>query len=183
MTRIRSRSARKLTANAPTPTAAAAMAGTLFDDRSRSGPAYKTDGESVFDFYNRVDRPEWARARDELEDWYSQYPDDNGDLRKRFRKPGADQHFGAWWELWVYTFYRLLGYEVTPHPTMPNGTKPDFLVSRNGRSTYVECKAIPEKSRSANEPGYSTAQTKSITLTSYLNSKSTRREHRRRAAT
>jgi hypothetical protein len=119
MTRIRSRSARKLTANAPTPTAATAMPGTLFDDRSRSGPAYKTDGESVFDFYNRVDRPEWARVRDELEDWYSQYPDDNGDLRKRFRKPGADQHFGAWWELWVYTFYRLLGYEVTPHPTMP----------------------------------------------------------------
>jgi hypothetical protein len=127
------------------------MARTLFDDRPGTDPAYKTYGESIFDFYNRVDRAEWARIRDELESWYSKYPDNDGDVRKRFRKPAADQHFGAWWELWVYTFYRRLGHEVTPHPTMPNGTKPDFLVTRDGRSTYVECKAIPEKPRSANE--------------------------------
>jgi hypothetical protein len=74
---------------------------------------------------------------------YSEYPDDGDDLRKRFRKPSADQHFGAWWELWVYTFYSRLGYEVTPHPTMPNGTKPDFIVSRSGRSTYVRVQSDP----------------------------------------
>ena len=127
------------------------MARTLFSGCPRSGPPYKTDSESVFDFYNRVDRPEWANVREVLEDWYSHYPDDNGDLGNRFRKPGADQHFGAWWELWVYTFHRLIGYEVTPHPTTPNGTKPDFLISCNGARTYVECKAILEKSRPANE--------------------------------
>lgn len=159
------------------------MARTLFDDRARSGPAHRTDGESVFDFYNRVDRPEWARVRDELEDWYSQYPDDDGDLRKRFRNRAADQHFGAWWELWVYTFYRLLGYEVTPHPTMPNGTKPDLLVSREGRRTYVECKAAPRNPDQPTNPGYLTAQTKSLILTFYSNSKLTRREHRHRVAT
>jgi hypothetical protein len=81
---------------------------------------------SVFDFYNRVDRPEWARVRDELEDWYSHYPDDDGELRKRFRSRRHDQHFGAWWELYTYTFYRRLEYEITVHPTLPNGeeTKP-----------------------------------------------------------
>jgi hypothetical protein len=33
------------------------MARTLFDERPRTGPAYKTYGESVFDFYNRVTEP------------------------------------------------------------------------------------------------------------------------------
>jgi hypothetical protein len=127
------------------------MAHLLFDDRPRTGPAYRAYGESVFDFYNRVDSADWARVRVELEDWYSEYPDDDGDLRKRFRNRREDQHFGAWWELWVYTFYRRLGYEVAAHPTMPNGTKPDFVVTRDGTSTYVECKAIPEKPRSADE--------------------------------
>jgi hypothetical protein len=123
----------------------------LFDDRPHDGPGYKTYGESVFDFYNRVDGAKWARIRDEVEEGDSKYPDNDGDVRKRFRKPIADQHVGAWWELWVYTFYRQLEYGVTPHPTMPNGTKPDFLITRDGKSTYVECKAIPEKPRSANE--------------------------------
>jgi hypothetical protein len=123
----------------------------LFDVRQRTDSAPKSYGESVFEFYNRVDRPEWARVREELEDWYSEYPDDGGDLRSRFRNPGVDQHFGAWWELWVFTFYRHLGYDVSVHPTMPNGTRPDFVVTRDGLRAYVECKAIPEKRRSANE--------------------------------
>jgi hypothetical protein len=37
------------------------------------------------------------------------------------------------------------------HPMMPNGTKPDFLVTRGGVSTYVECKVIPAKTRSPHE--------------------------------
>ncbi|SPM43614.1 hypothetical protein MNAB215_5840 [Mycobacterium numidiamassiliense] len=129
------------------------MARTLFDGRPRGGPGYKTDSESVFEFYSRADGPQWERIRDELGKWYSHYPDNDGDLRKRFRDRAPDQHFAAWWELWVYTFYTRLGYGVVPHPTMPNGKKPDFLVTLNGKSTYVECKAIPEKPRSANEAG------------------------------
>lgn len=129
------------------------MAQTLFNGRPRGGPRYKTDSESVFDFYNRADGDSWERVRDELETWYSRYPDTDGDVRKRFRHPATDQHFAAWWELWVYTFYARLGYQVLPHPTMPNGKKPDFLVTLDGTSTYVECKAIPEKPRSANEAG------------------------------
>jgi hypothetical protein len=72
------------------------MTQSLFNDRLRTDSAPKSYGESVFEFYNRVDRPEWARVRDELDDWYSEYPDDGRDLRNRFRNPGVDQHFGAW---------------------------------------------------------------------------------------
>jgi hypothetical protein len=124
---------------------------TLFDDIERTDSSPMAYGESVFDFYNRVDRPEWARVRSELDEWYSHYPDDDNDLRNRFQDPRQDQHFGAWWELWVFTFYRHLRYKIAVHPTMPNGKRPDFVITRDGKSTYVECKAMPEKRRSANE--------------------------------
>jgi hypothetical protein len=110
-------------------------------------------GENVFDFYNRINRPEWARVRDELEIWYSYHPDPCGELRSHFRGDRQDQHFGAWWELYMYTFYRKLGYEITVHPTLPNGKedKPDFLVCRDGACAYVECKAVIERARTALE--------------------------------
>ncbi len=107
--------------------------------------------ENVFQFMNRVDRADWARVREELEGWYSEYPDSDNDLRNRFQSQREDQHYGAWWELYVHTFYRRLGYAADVHPTMPNGTKPDFLVTRGGISTYVECKAIPANPRSPHE--------------------------------
>jgi hypothetical protein len=78
-------------------------AGKLFDEIERSDPSPNAYRESVFHFYNRVDWPGSARVRDELEEWYSEYPDSDGDLRKRFRSRRIDQHLGAWWELWVYT--------------------------------------------------------------------------------
>jgi hypothetical protein len=110
-------------------------------------------GGNVFDFYNRVARPEWARVRDELEEWYSHCRDSRGELRKNFRNRRPDQHFGAWWELYMYTFFRRLRYEIVVHPTLPNDkkTKPDFLITRDGAGTYVECKAVLEKARTALE--------------------------------
>ncbi|MFZ0905805.1 MAG: hypothetical protein WAN71_18440 [Mycobacterium sp.] len=124
----------------------------LFDEFERidSTRMPYTD-ENVFQFMNRVDRADWARVREELEGWYSEYPDSDNDLRNRFQSQREDQHYGAWWELYVHTFYRRLGYAADVHPTMPNGTKPDFLVTRGGISTYVECKAIPANPRSPHE--------------------------------
>jgi hypothetical protein len=127
---------------------------TLFDQFERTESSPMAYGGSVFDFCNRVDRPEWARVRAELEDWYSHYPDRDRQLRKHFRnRRRNDQHFGAWWELYMYTFYRRLGYEITVHPTLPNikKTKPDFLITRDGEGAYVECKAVLERTRSATE--------------------------------
>jgi hypothetical protein len=126
--------------------------GTLFDQFERIDSSPMAYGGSVFDFYNRDARPEWARLRAELEDWYSHYPDKDGQLRKHFRnRKRNDQHFGAWWELYMYTFYRRLGYEITVHPKLPNGKKPDFLITRDGEGAYVECKVVIERTRSANE--------------------------------
>ncbi|BBY28130.1 hypothetical protein [Mycolicibacterium sediminis] len=113
----------------------------IFDDveRTDSAPAYDT--EDSFTFLNRVARPSWARVRELTERWFADYPaSDQSDLRSRFWKPDAAQHYGAGWELYVYTLYRSLGYEVTVHPTLPDTKrKPDFLVTRDGISSYVEC--------------------------------------------
>ncbi|WP_457142285.1 hypothetical protein [Mycobacterium sp. URHB0021] len=76
-----------------------------------------------------------------MEAWYGEYPESSKtDLRSRFREPGAGQHYGAWWELYIYTLYRRLGYSVTTHPELPNTSRqPDFLVSRGQASAYIEC--------------------------------------------
>lgn len=109
--------------------------------------------ETIFNFYNRINRPEWARVRDELDSWFRYHPDPDGQLRDHFRGKRHDQHVGAWWELYVFTFFRKLGYEVIVHPELPNGRpdKPDFLISRHGAAAYVECKAVIERSRTGAE--------------------------------
>ena len=51
-----------------------------------------TYGECVFDFYNRVDRADWARFRNELEQWYRAYPADDKDHLDMFVTKGGDRH-------------------------------------------------------------------------------------------
>jgi hypothetical protein len=64
------------------------------------------------------------------------YPDDDDDVRKRFCKPAADQHFGARWELWVYTFYRrLMVSENAVHPGVWHAVGP--TKGRQARSVPV----------------------------------------------
>lgn len=122
---------------------------TLFDDIERIDSSPMRYGENIFDFYNRINRPEWARVRDKLESWYRYHPDPDGQLRDHFRGKRHDQHVGAWWELYVFTFFRKLGYETIVHPELPNDRlkKPDFLISRDRSAAYVECKAVIDRLR------------------------------------
>jgi hypothetical protein len=126
---------------------------TLFDDTERTDSSPMRYGENIFDFYNRIDRPDWARVRNELDSWYRCHPDPDGQLRAHFQGKRHDQHVGAWWELYVHAFFRKLGYEITVHPELPNGRpdRPDFLIIRDGSAAYVECKAVIERSRTAVE--------------------------------
>lgn len=109
----------------------------------RPGPALYT--ESHFDFLNRVEGRAWDRVRDLAEAWYADFPDVNGDLRERFRQPDVNQHVPAWWELYIYTLLRRMGYAVTVHPTIPAARRhPDFLAVKDGSQAYVECVALFE---------------------------------------
>ncbi|MEZ0357799.1 hypothetical protein [Mycobacterium sp. SA01] len=105
------------------------------------GPASET--ESAYHFLNRACDPIWQRTRELTEAWYLEYPDADGDLRARFQSDDVGQHLAAWWELYVYSAFRALGYEVEVHPTVPETDKrPDFRVSRDSSGMYVECAAM-----------------------------------------
>ncbi|GAS95644.1 uncharacterized protein RMCC_2610 [Mycolicibacterium canariasense] len=123
----------------------------IFDavERTDSAPAYDT--EDSFHFLNRAAGAPWQRVRDLVESWFADYPDHaKPDLRSRFREVAAPQHYGAWWELYVYTLHRRLGYEVTIHPTLPGTPRqPDFLVSRGDTAAYVECAVYLSRAGSA----------------------------------
>lgn len=121
-----------------------ASALTLFDDLVRSDPVPAGDDEDSFTFMNRVDQPFWSRVRDQLEEWFGAYPmDAAADLAGRFRDSDSRQHFAAWWELYLFTLYRRLGYSVLVHPPVAGTTaQPDFLVVRGDEELYVEAAVV-----------------------------------------
>lgn len=127
----------------------------IFDvvDRTDSSPAYDT--EYSFHFLNRVAGAPWQRVRELIDSWFAEYPPDaKPDLRSRFREADAPQHYGAWWELYVYTLHQRLGYEVEIHPTLPGTTRqPDFLVTRGDTATYVECAVYLSRAGSTSDGG------------------------------
>lgn len=122
---------------------------TLFDQFERNRPGPFPYSASTFEFLNHVAGERWSGVRELLEDWFSEYPDDTPadksktKLRKAFQKRDEGQHLGAWWELYIYTLYRRLGYSVTVHPEVPGiSTRPDFLVTSGASSMYVECTVV-----------------------------------------
>lgn len=115
----------------------------LFDRGPRSDSAPKGDVETSYEFLNRRAGAFWDRVRNVLEDWYAEYPDDTNDMRNRFCDKDERQHLAAWWEIYVYTIFRRLGYDVEIHPALSDSPgNPDFLVSRGSISFYVECLAM-----------------------------------------
>ncbi|WP_407689718.1 hemin-binding protein [Mycobacterium sp. HUMS_1102779] len=113
----------------------------IFDDFERTNLAPASDTESSYRFLNRAARPDWGLVRNLIEDWFTEYPvAAQADLRSRFQDDDNIQHIGAWWELYTYTLFRRLGYQVAIHPVLENTSRqPDFLVIRDGVSMYVEC--------------------------------------------
>lgn len=125
----------------------------LFDSTARFPPP-KRPTESDFQFLNRAEGGAWEAARCLLEDWYGKYPDENGELRGRFRNASRSQHLGAWWELYTYSLFRRLGYEITVHPTLPGTTKnPDFLLVRDSVRIVVECAVMLDEDKWVDSDG------------------------------
>jgi hypothetical protein len=127
----------------------------LFDEVDRFPPP-KRPTESQFEFLNRSEGALWDQTRALLESWYADYSDLDGDLRGRFQQDALSQHMGAWWELYIYTLFRRLGYEIEVHPALP-GTKknPDFLLTRDSTKLVVECAVMLEEAQWGNSDGKS----------------------------
>jgi len=132
----------------------------LFDAIDRSDPEPGRHSEGSFAFLNRVASPYWARVRDELDSWFLKYPDAHAaDLRGRFRSARPGQHWGAWWELYLFRLFSRLGFELEVHPSLPDHTThPDFRVSGKGEEFYLEAatvfSGIVEEGRDARREGW-----------------------------
>lgn len=129
----------------------------LFDDFARTDASPAQFCETSYAFLNRADWPDVEAIRTALNAWFAKYPaSEQRKLRNNFMSPIYSIHFGAWWELYVFTLYRTLGYDLIVHPDVPatnNDRTPDFLVTADRTSFYVECTAVSPKSHSGEGGG------------------------------
>jgi hypothetical protein len=115
----------------------------LFDAFERSDNSWARHGEDSFTFLNRAAGPVWENVRRELEQWFQSFPSpDSVDLRERFRNRRPDQHWGAWWELYLFRVFSSLGFDIDVHPELPDSpARPDFRLG--GESpTYIEATTV-----------------------------------------
>jgi hypothetical protein len=115
----------------------------LFDDIPRPDMDVPDQHEAAFSYLNRSGRPEAARVRQLVEDWLARYPAHDRDaLIVRLRSTIADQHRGAFFELFVYELLLARGHRILEiEPKLPHTSKsPDFLVqAKEGHRLYLEC--------------------------------------------
>jgi len=129
----------------------------LFDDIVRTELRVRRENEPAFGYMNVSARAGIAAVRVLLEGWFAEVPDPRAkkDIRARFRSRTAVDHQGAFWELYLHTLLRRMGYEVQIHPPLSPGmrTQPDFLAAGPaGRTFYVEAtQATPPRNDVAAE--------------------------------
>lgn len=115
----------------------------LFDNFERTDASPAGHGEDSFHFLNRAASAYWGAIRDELERWFQAYPSSHAaDLRNRFRSRRPDQHWAAWWELYLFRVFTALSFSVEVHPDVAAGpAHPDFRVDAE-QSFYVEATTV-----------------------------------------
>jgi len=118
----------------------------VFDDFTRVDGSPARHTESHFEFLNRARDAQWQRTRDQIEEYFAIFPSSGQvDLRARLRSRDDRQHTSAWWELYIFTLFRVSGYEVVIHPrSNDSGNKPDYLASSGDRRFYVEATVVFE---------------------------------------
>lgn len=116
----------------------------LFKVIARSSAVPRHQSETTFNFLDRVAGDFWDDVRTLFEDWLARVPDTaRGDLLGRLR--ASDRHFAAaFWELYLHEGFLRGGCEVEVHPKVLGPRPPDFLVTREDETFYVEAKAIFE---------------------------------------
>lgn len=112
----------------------------LFGEYDRIDQAPKRHKESSYSFLDRIKNPYCERLRSLLEMWFEEYPPREApDLANRFKSDLRRQHFPAWWELYIFSLFKKLGFNIDVHPTIAGSTnQPDFSMQRNGLEFYIE---------------------------------------------
>ena len=120
----------------------------LFDDKARDrGTGKVQTPKPSFALVN--DGDPWTDTPDirgKCESWFEHIPPKNrADLRSRFRSPRDSQHKGAFFELFLHEMFIRLGCHVEMQPKVSEQT-PDFRVSQDGKTIYVEATTVGETS-------------------------------------
>lgn len=114
----------------------------LFSDGQRIDVGAAGYSSRDYAYLDRSARPIAERLRQILEGWFADYPENaKEDLYRRFTSSEEHQHLGALLELHTHATLRRAGYDVEPHPDIPNqSTHPDFAASIGGSvQMFVEC--------------------------------------------
>jgi hypothetical protein len=114
------------------------------------GRRAKRYGESIYTYYRDSERPGIAAIRVLLEEWFQEIPEEERlDLQQRLRSPIERQHRSAVFELFIHRLLLRCGLQLEFHPGVPGGpTRPDFLVSHDGRALfYLEAIAVSNSAR------------------------------------
>lgn len=109
-------------------------------ERTSLGP--RRGGESMFAYLDTSARPEAAKCRELIESWLLDYPQANlhrwlGD----FRSNDDGQHASAFFELFLFQFFRANGWKVLEVEPEIEGVRgnPDFLIEgADGQRVVVE---------------------------------------------
>jgi hypothetical protein len=114
----------------------------VFYNVARSELSPREHGESQFGYLNRSARPQFAAARDRVEQWFSRLcPGLKDGVLQRLRS-GDDKEFDAgFWELYLHELLSRLDYQIACEPELPNGRKIDFMLRRGDAAIYLEATA------------------------------------------
>lgn len=123
----------------------------LFEERHQTDLEPAAHKELWWDFLLRSGRPEEARIRRVLNEWFSRYPEEHRtQLSARLSGRDPDNANSSFFELYLHELFLRSGHIVTVEPASPDGSssRPDFLLSdHEGHLLYVEAVCATDRSR------------------------------------
>lgn len=112
----------------------------LFEEKDRFDFQYAEHGVNIFEFFDSNAENRVKTVRDALNDWFSRYPDSHKtDLKQGFK----NNFYTAMYELFIHELFIKQGFQLFPHPTIPNSSKrPDFLAVKDSTEFYIEATVL-----------------------------------------
>lgn len=113
----------------------------FYDVDSPNFSIYASVGESNFSYLNRSQRIEYIHARQRLDQWFFNYPQNHQhELKARFQAKNSKEHLATFFELFLHELFHNLQCKTIIHPNIQGmARKPDFLVcDRVDNKFFVE---------------------------------------------
>ncbi|HXT00330.1 MAG TPA: hypothetical protein VN915_06620 [Elusimicrobiota bacterium] len=109
----------------------------------RTETDYSRRAETHFHFLNRSALADFTATRGLVEAMFADFPEPGkADLRARFRS-GDEPHSGAFFELFLYSVLRKMGYSPALHPSSGStNRRVDFQIEAAGKSVFIEARTL-----------------------------------------